>query len=110
MGVDELLRLLGEQETMRRAEVGRLEAEQERLAGLLAACRVGLERAAAAREIVGLVPAPPVAGFRPWRAPRSGSSCSTSWPRMRVRRGPGGGTALGEDRGWPGTANGSGTG
>jgi hypothetical protein len=37
-----VLRLLGEQETMCRAEVERLDAEQERLAGLLADCRVEL--------------------------------------------------------------------
>ena len=62
VGVDEVLRLLGEQETMCRAEVERLEAEQARLADLLATCRVELERVVVAREVIaGLVPAPPVA-------------------------------------------------
>ena len=62
MGVDEVLRLLGEQETMCRAEVERLDAEQARLAGLLADCRVELERLVVAREVVAdLVPVPPVA-------------------------------------------------
>lgn len=62
MGVDEVLRLLGEQEAMCRAEVERLDVEQVRLAGLLATCRVELERLVVAREVVaGLVPAPPVA-------------------------------------------------
>ena len=57
MGVDEVLRLLGEQETMCRAEVERLEVEQARLADLLATCRVELERFVVAREVVaGLVP------------------------------------------------------
>lgn len=60
VGVDEVLRLLGEQETTCRAEVERLEAEQARLAGLLEACRVELERFVVAREVVaGLVPALP---------------------------------------------------
>ena len=59
MGVDEVLRLLGEQETMCRAEVERLETEQARLAGLLGACRVELERLVVAREVVaGLARAP----------------------------------------------------
>ena len=62
MGLDEVLRLLDEQETMCRAEVERLDAEQARLAGLLAACRVELERLVVAREVVaGLVSASPVA-------------------------------------------------
>ena len=62
MGVDEVLRLLGEQETMCRAEVERLEAERARRADLLATCRVELERLVVAREVIaGLVPAPPVA-------------------------------------------------
>jgi hypothetical protein len=62
VGVDEVLRLLGEQESMCRAEVERLDAEQARLAGLLATCRVELERLVVAREVVaGLVPPPPVA-------------------------------------------------
>ena len=59
MGVDEVLRLLGEQETMCRAEVERLDAEQARLAGLLADCRAELERLVVAREVVaGLGRAP----------------------------------------------------
>ncbi|SDS58824.1 hypothetical protein [Actinoplanes derwentensis] len=62
VGVDEVLRLLGEQEAMCRAEVERLDAEQARLAGLLADCRVELERLVVAREVVaGLAPVPPVA-------------------------------------------------
>jgi hypothetical protein len=62
VGFDEVLRLLSEQETMCRAEVERLDAEQARLAGLLAACRVELERLVVAREVVaGLTPRPPVA-------------------------------------------------
>jgi hypothetical protein len=62
VGVDEVLRLLGEQETMCRAVVERLEAEQARLADLLATCRVELERLVVAREVIaGLVPAPPAA-------------------------------------------------
>lgn len=61
MGVDEVLQLLGEQETMCRAEVERLEAEHARLAVLLATCRGELERLVVAREVVArLVPAPPV--------------------------------------------------
>jgi hypothetical protein len=60
--VDGVLRLLGEQETMCRAEVERLEAEQARIAGLLASCRVELERLVVAREVVaGLGLLPPVA-------------------------------------------------
>ena len=59
MGVDEVLRLLGGQEAMCRAEVERLEVEQARLAGLLVACRVELERLVVAREVVaGLGRAP----------------------------------------------------
>jgi hypothetical protein len=63
VGIDEVLRLLGEQETMCRAEVERLDAEQARLADLLAACRVELERLVVAREVVaGLArqPVPPM--------------------------------------------------
>ena len=61
MGVDEVLRLLDEQESMCRAEVERLEVEQERLVGLLAACRVERERLVVAREVVaGLTAVPPV--------------------------------------------------
>jgi hypothetical protein len=52
VGVDEVLRLLDEQESMCRAEVERLEVEQERLVGLLAACRVEWERLVVAREVV----------------------------------------------------------
>lgn len=59
MGVDEVLRLLGEQERMCRAEVDRLEVEQERIAGLLAACRVELDRLVVAREVVAGLTAPP---------------------------------------------------
>jgi hypothetical protein len=62
VGVDEVLRLLGEQEATCRAEVERLEAEQARLAGLLGSCRVELERLVVAREVVvGLAWLPPVA-------------------------------------------------
>lgn len=62
VGVDEVLRLLGEQETMCRAEVERLEVEQARIAGLLASCRVELERLVVAREVVtGLTSLPPLA-------------------------------------------------
>ena len=62
MGVDEVLRLLGGQEAMCRAEVERLEVEQARLAGLLVACRVELERLVVAREVVAGLTAPaPVA-------------------------------------------------
>lgn len=61
MGVDEVLRLLDEQETLCRAEVERLDAEQARLAGLLTSCRAELERLVVAREVVaGLATAPPV--------------------------------------------------
>lgn len=59
MGVDEVLRLLGEQETMCRAGVERLDAEQVRLAGLLAACRVELDRLVVAREVIAGLVAPP---------------------------------------------------
>lgn len=64
--VDEVLRLLGEQETMCRAEVERLEVEQARIAGLLASCRVELERLMVAREVVtGLTSRPPLATASP---------------------------------------------
>jgi hypothetical protein len=104
---------------MCRAEVERLEAEQARLAGLLADCRVELERLVVAGDVVaGLVSAPPVAvvasaggGPPAVQAPSSGSSYSPSWPRMRVR------CAAGRwwrrwvrIRGWPGMASGCGTG
>jgi len=46
----------------KRLEVDRLEEEQARLAGLLASCRVELDRLVVAREVVaGLVSLPPVA-------------------------------------------------
>jgi hypothetical protein len=59
VGVDEVLRLLSEQETMCRVEIDRLVVEQERIAGLLAACRAEAERLMVAREVVaGLTAAP----------------------------------------------------
>jgi hypothetical protein len=61
VGFDEVLRLLDEQKKMCRAEVDRLEAEQERIAGLLAACRVELERLVVARDVVAGLTAPPPA-------------------------------------------------
>jgi hypothetical protein len=62
VGIDEVLRLLGDQETMCRAEVERLEAEHARLAELLATCQTELDRLVVAREVVaGLAPAPPAA-------------------------------------------------
>jgi hypothetical protein len=48
VGVDEVLRLPGEQESMCRAEVERLDAQPARLAGLPAACPAPLENAARA--------------------------------------------------------------
>jgi hypothetical protein len=59
VGVDEVLRLLSEQETMCRAEVEPLDVEQARLAGLLADCRLELERLVVAREVVAGLVAPP---------------------------------------------------
>lgn len=56
MGCEEVLGLLAERETAFRAEADRLEAEAERIAGLLAACRKELERLVVAREVIGELP------------------------------------------------------
>ncbi|WP_127361546.1 hypothetical protein [Actinacidiphila soli] len=56
MGCEEVLWLLAERETAFRAEADRLEAEAERIAGLLAACRKELERLVVAREVIGELP------------------------------------------------------
>jgi hypothetical protein len=104
VGVDEVLRLLGEQEAMCRAEVARLEVEQERITGLLAACRVELDRLVVAREVVAGLTAPPPAAvvasagsgapavqsteFGAATAQRAGSAC-------RPDAVPGGGGGLG---------------
>lgn len=53
MEVGEVLGLLGEREVACRAEADRLQAEAERIAALLAACRRELERLVTAREVVG---------------------------------------------------------
>lgn len=56
MGCEEVRRLLAERETAFKLEAERLEAEVERIAGLLAACRKELERLVVAREVVGELP------------------------------------------------------
>jgi hypothetical protein len=53
MDVGEVLRLLGEREAACRAEHDRLQAEVERIGGLLALCRQELERVVTARGVVG---------------------------------------------------------
>lgn len=56
MGCEEVLRLLAERETAFQAESDRLEAEAERIAGLLAACRKELEHLVVARKMIGELP------------------------------------------------------
>lgn len=69
MGCGEVQRLLAEREAACRAEADRLEAEAERIAGLLSVCRKELERLVVAREVVGELPVTdlgvPGAGGRP---------------------------------------------
>jgi hypothetical protein len=51
--VGEVLRLLAEREAACRAEADRLQAEVERIGGLLAVCRQELDRVVTARGVVG---------------------------------------------------------
>jgi hypothetical protein len=53
MDVGEVLGLLGEREVACRAECDRLQAEAERIGGLLSACRGELDRLVTARAVVG---------------------------------------------------------
>lgn len=53
LDVGEVLRLLGEREAACQAEVDRLQAEVERIGGLLLVCRSELERLVTARGVVG---------------------------------------------------------
>lgn len=53
MDVGEVLGLLGEREVACRAECDRLEAEVERIGGLLSVCLAELERLVTARAVVG---------------------------------------------------------
>lgn len=53
MDVGEVLGLLDEREAACRAEVDRLQAEVERIGGLLSVCRAELERLVTARGVVG---------------------------------------------------------
>jgi hypothetical protein len=53
LDVGEVLGLLGEREVACRAECDRLQAEVERIGGLLSVCRTELERLITARAVVG---------------------------------------------------------
>jgi hypothetical protein len=53
LDVGEVLQCLGEREAACRVEADRLQAEVERIGGLLAVCRQELERLVTAREVVG---------------------------------------------------------
>jgi hypothetical protein len=53
LDVGDVLRLLDEREAACQAEVDRLQAEAERIGGLLTVCRSELERVATARGVVG---------------------------------------------------------
>ena len=68
MGVGEVLRLLGEREAACRAEHDRLQAEADRIGGLLGICLQELERLVTARGVVGeLAVAHPAAVAMPAR-------------------------------------------
>jgi hypothetical protein len=78
MSRDVVLQQLDERSASCQAEAGRLRAEAERIAGLLAVCETELVRLVTARQVVGELPAVNVAATVPERppvpAPRTGSA------------------------------------
>lgn len=81
MDVGEMLGLLGEREAACRAECDRLQAEAERIGGLLSVCRAELERFVTARAVVGELAMAPASWVA---APVNGAAVATAGTQLEV--------------------------